>query len=467
MATQLYKQSTNTDPTKATLGEQSPAVLALQQSINKANAGVAGYKPLVEDAKYGPLTQAAFQKYGTTGTPAGGSTTGGTTGGSTDSKTTPPVDTTRYARTANPNDQAITDLTAKLGNTAGDAPDLAKITQQKRDNAQALVDSIKAEFAKTLYDQGVTNAGLNDRTRALNVTSGLAGSDFATSAAVGQEKKNATALDLIAKERDAKINEIYSNIDAQASTEYQNQRKDYIANLGNDLAARKAAREEDRNNALASIKGFASAGVDIPKLKTADPATYDFLLKQYGGSQLDLETAWNAALPDNMKVKYDQQIIQGKDGNAVVFRYGVDPRTGIVTKTNYDLGVPYATVKDVKPVEMDGQLWAISTDANGNQIAKPLNNPSALTQSIINKNNADAANNGHPSFKFSGTQRSKLISANFNDAKVNAIESDLKKYGVKAVLDGLSTPEEKTAVQDALKGSDLAQQVVELMKNGN
>lgn len=40
-------------------GQQSEGVLQLQKDLNTKNAGTAGYTPIPEDAKYGPLTQAA------------------------------------------------------------------------------------------------------------------------------------------------------------------------------------------------------------------------------------------------------------------------------------------------------------------------------------------------------------------------------------------------------------------------
>lgn len=51
--------SQNLDATKAAVGEQSPGVLALQKSLNALGAGIK------EDSQYGPLTQAAYVKYGT------------------------------------------------------------------------------------------------------------------------------------------------------------------------------------------------------------------------------------------------------------------------------------------------------------------------------------------------------------------------------------------------------------------
>jgi len=56
-----YTPNINTDPTKATYGEKSAGVSALQTQLNEKNKGVAGYVPLKVDSLYGPLTQAATQ----------------------------------------------------------------------------------------------------------------------------------------------------------------------------------------------------------------------------------------------------------------------------------------------------------------------------------------------------------------------------------------------------------------------
>jgi hypothetical protein len=53
-----YTKTTNTVPT---YGEESASTLALQQSLNAQNAGMAGWTPLAEDGKYGPLTQAGVE----------------------------------------------------------------------------------------------------------------------------------------------------------------------------------------------------------------------------------------------------------------------------------------------------------------------------------------------------------------------------------------------------------------------
>jgi len=276
---------------------------------------------------------------------------------------------------------------------------------------------------------------------------------------------------MIEQERDAKINEILAGVDQRASEEYRIQREEYNKKIEGDLDRRKQAKEEDRAKATETIKGLASNGVSIDSLKTSDPKSYEVLLSEYGGSQLDLETAWNASLPENQKIQYGQITKKGADGNAVIVRYGLNPVTGKTDTKEYNLGMKYGDFVgkgegEIK--ELDGQLWNISYDENGNRVAKPLTGVSDLTRSQINKNNADAKNTVEtktPGFKYTNTQRTKLINANFNDAKINAIEADLKEYGVKAVLDGLETEEEKNAVMETLKGSDLAEQLAEYAKS--
>src|SRR3990167_1850700 len=344
-----YLKTTN--PT-ATYGEDSPSVLELQKSLNAKGA------TLALDSKYGPLTKAAYDQYNTP---------------------TPTEDTGRYARTANKNDKSIADLSSKLSGLTGKEPSLQSITNQKRNAAQGLIDSVTAQFSKTLADQGVVNAGMNDRVRALNVSAGLGGSDFATAAAVKQEGKNQKAIEMIENERNAKINEILSGIDERASTEYQTQRQDYIRNLGNDLDRMKEARDEDRTRAKESIAGLASSGVSIEKLKTTDPTSYNTLLTEYGGSQLDLESACNAALPDDQKVKCETNIIRGKNGEAIALRYGINPRTGTIDKKEYNLGSSYDDFKGADVTETaDGIIYR----RNANGTLTPLTTKQSDTEDV-------------------------------------------------------------------------------------
>ncbi len=182
--------------------------------------------------------------------------------------------------------------------------------------------------------------------------------------------------------------------------------RDYREEQNEIYEERKQAKEEDRAKATETIKGLASNGVSIDSLKTSDPKSYEVLLSEYGGSQLDLETAWNASLPENQKIQYGQITKKGADGNAVIVRYGLNPVTGKTDTKEYNLGMKYGDFVgkgegEIK--ELDGQLWNISYDENGNRVAKPLTGVSDLTRSQINKNNADAKNTVEtktPGFKY-------------------------------------------------------------------
>lgn len=419
-----YKKTNSSTPV---FGEESPSVLKLQQDLISKGAQIKA------DAKYGPLTEAAVKQYGQTQT-------------NTEEALDLGNDKKRFKRTLNANEKAIETTERKIRKVTLEEPDLASITKEKRLGAQAIIDSITAQFQKTLADQGIENASMNDRVRALNINSGLGGSDFATGAAAGQEKKNKQALDLIEAERNAKINEILTGVDTRASEEYRKRREEYVKGLGDDLTRLKQAKDEDRTKAKETISGLAAQGVTLDKLKQVDSKSYETLLEEYGGSPLELETAWNSLLPDDKKIKYEQEVIRGSNGNAVVLRYGVNPQNNKIDRKEYDLGMDYDSFKDTKPIEADGVLYK--------------RNPDGSLTPLTTKTPSDS-----DGFKFTNTQRSKLIASNFNDKKISAIEADLKKYGVQAVLDGLSTDEEKSAIKESLKGSSLADQLAEFVKN--
>lgn len=300
-----------------------------------------------------------------------------------------PTDVGRFVRTPGTYDNAIQDTTNGLNNYFMNekAPrSYEEIRQAKKDEAQRAADLITSQFNIALSSENKAGAARNDRTRALNVGAGLGGSDFASAAADKTEKGNKEQVDLMTAEKNAKVNELLNGVDDRASEAYATERKAALENLTGRLDLQTKMRDQERAKAKESITGLAGSGVSLERLKSAEPGAYQTLLKEYGGSPVDLETAYNAALPDNMKVKYEQQIIRGENGNATVLRYGVDPRTGSVTKTMYDLGTDYNSMKDIKPIEADGRLYGQNADGT----LKPLTDISEKTLSEIRKNDASA-----------------------------------------------------------------------------
>lgn len=304
--------------------------------------------------------------------------------GTTDT-TTPPA-TGRYARTANTNDPTIDADTAALeAAQGGPAPSLAAITAEKRQNAQAGIDAVSAEFNRQFGVQNTTNQTNDARTRAMNISNGLGGSDFATTNAVNTENKGKQAVDQINAQKTAQIQSILSDVDQRSSDEYQKEKQDYITGLGNNLALVKQAKADDQAKAIDSIKGLASQGVSIDTLQKEDPTSYNTLLQEYGGSEMDLQGVWNANLPANLQTTFTDKIVQGPNGSASLLRYGLDPISGTVTTKEYPLNASYNDLQGVKPVTVNGQLFALSTDKDGNQIARPLTAPKAASGSGTGK----------------------------------------------------------------------------------
>lgn len=341
--------------TGLSIGSRGSSVSAFQKALNERNTGKKGYVPLKEDGIYGPLTDAASRFSGESSLEDDLNTG------------TQTEDTERYPRTVNKYDEDIKDVRDKLSSSV-EEPDLNAITRQKREMAQSQIDVVTAEFNRALDSQGATNKEADARTRALNISGGLGGSDFATAAAVKTENVGKEAINRINQEKTARVESILADVDQRATEEYRAQRQEYLRGLEGNLDRLKEAREEDKEKALSTIKGLAASSIPVSRIKQADPETYQTLLEEFGGSELDLEVAWNDSLPDNMKIKYDQEVIRGKNGNAVIVRFGINPQTGTLDKQEYDIGVNYSNFTGEKPIEAGGVLYTRNADGT----LKPL-----------------------------------------------------------------------------------------------
>jgi len=170
MATGSYTQTNNPN---ATYGESSQSVYALQQAINKQNAGQTGYVPIAEDYKYGDQTKGAYDALISQGyTYANGSfSKPNTTASNTSTTTTPPPDTT--TPDLNIPDTTETDLQKKqsdLDKVNSDYDAEATRVQNVISNIQngttplsageqAQVDSLKLAFQELIDQQKLTNIG--------------------------------------------------------------------------------------------------------------------------------------------------------------------------------------------------------------------------------------------------------------------------------------------------------------------
>lgn len=283
-----------------------------------------------------------------------------------------PVD--RLVRTPSTAEAAVDTSRSTLSNyySAETPKTLEQIRAEKQKTAQSSADLITNQFNQLITQDRQAGDERNAVTRAQNVTSGLSGSSFGDAAAIKTEDANKKVIQAREQERDAKVAAILAGVDESASEEYAKQRETTLENLKGDLDLRTNYLNGEKQKAVDSIKGLAGQGITIDTLKTKEPSAYDALIKQYGGSQVDLETAWNDALPDDKKVKYQDTIIEGPKGNAQILRYGVNPTTNTIDKKVYDLDTDYNQLKGTKTVTANGRIYRENADGSLTALTDPV-----------------------------------------------------------------------------------------------
>lgn len=302
-----YTQSANIDPTKATFGEKSAGVLALQRELNKKGAG------LKEDALYGPLTQAAFAKY------------------NTPKATETPIGSAFQMPTLIPDTPAPTGQYDP--NTGGykDTVDESAIRSNVLAGFQDRINAINNIYAGKLAEAKQQGVGRVGSTTAILANRGLTGSTRGGAIAEGTLTQNRQIEDAINAEQAMAINEIYGLVSQTAREEAQRRREaiesgaksyiDYIKNQG-------ATREANINKAGLA---FIMQGIDPNNLT---PEELNNIAKQTGGTSADIITAYKTLKrtqdAENLKNFPTKELSQGE----ALYQY--DPTTGKYKQTGYN-----------------------------------------------------------------------------------------------------------------------------------
>jgi hypothetical protein len=299
----------------------------------------------------------------------------------------------------NPVLRAESPLTLPGGLAVSDAPDLEKIRQDKLKAAQAQVDVISQLYDQEQRRTMEANTAQEGRTRALNISAGLAGSEFASTAAMDTEAKGKKALDALANERAAKISAILADAEDKASASYQQQRQQFLTEAGQANDYRKQQQDEARS----SVTLLAENGTDLSKLKTSEPDIFKSLMERSGfKSDLEFDSFFNNAKKANDKLTYKDYYTQGPDGKAVLNRISFDTNGVYKGETKYNLEVPYSSVANADTKEIDGVLYERQGD--GTWKAMTSQSPTAAAdlqykKLQIAKLAQDVANNGDTALK--------------------------------------------------------------------
>lgn len=286
-----------------------------------------------------PTTPTPTMSPSPTVTPTPAATVASNTGGETSEQ--------RYERVTKARQDEIDRLNGILRGPTTLEPDMDKIREDLMKNNQALIDSITSSYANTIASEREAGNARNSRTRATNVGSGLAGSDFAGKNAINVEEKNQKVIQSIEAERDAKVQSVLANVDFTAQKMFEEEQGKFRKSAEDQLAR----MSEFKDQALADVASFAGAGISSTSLKEQSPETWQNLLKQTGYSEQALSAMFAASKPQ------DTKIFQEKVGNSVVLGYR-DPQTGKVTTEKIELADGFSDFKiiDDQPyfVDMEG-----------------------------------------------------------------------------------------------------------------
>lgn len=319
-----------------TLGSSGNAVSALQTQLNTANAGQAGYTPLVVDGKYGPLTQAAS----TYKAPA-----------------TDPTIGTVYQLPSAQTDPAITGAESDIDNynktlaDGGSPVNESQIRSQTLAQFQAEIDATNALYADKLKEAQVQGAGRIGSNTAIQARRGEIGSDFGAAATDTINQGNADVYSGINDEKNAAVQAILGQADKAATDAIAAKTKA----IGDGLDAH-LKYLSDSNTRKTSNASAAATFIYNQKLSPTDltPEQLAQTAAGYGVSPDDIKTAYiavkqtgaaaavtkaeadakakNAALPASAQ-EYEYAKSQGYKGSYTQYQNEDANRKALATKT--------------------------------------------------------------------------------------------------------------------------------------
>lgn len=320
----LYTSSTNTDPTKAVYGEKSAGVLALQKALNAKGAG------LKEDALYGPLTQAAFNKYNApTPSPYVNDT----------SKT---IGSTFKIPTLQGETQAekdYADMQARLSR-GEDIVDTSAIRSKTLADFQDRIDAISQVYAGKLAEAKQQGVGRVGSTTAILANRGLTGSPRGGTIAEGTLTQNRQIEDAINAEKSLAIASIFRDIDTTVQEEATRIREAMQAGAKNYIEFIKGQDTRKQTNISNVASALLSQGIDP---STMTPQELNDVANKLGATSGDIITAYKKLKleenANNLKNFPTKELSQGE----ALYQYnpvtgytqvGFNPKTATPTSTN-------------------------------------------------------------------------------------------------------------------------------------
>lgn len=161
----------------------------------------------------------------------------------------------------------------------------AELVEERRKQAQAQIDAINKGFDNIIAGEREAGAVRDARTRAINLASGLGGSDFASANAEETSKKTRDIIAGKENERALAIASVFDKVDQRAREDAVTASAKYKADAETSLKSLK----ERQKSAKEDIATLGKQGMTIEKLKEKDPELLKALLEQSGYSELGLK----------------------------------------------------------------------------------------------------------------------------------------------------------------------------------
>lgn len=207
--------------------------------------------------------------------------------------------------------------------------DEAAIREQTRKNMQSQIDATNAYYADLIGREQQAGEERNAKVQALNVNSGLSGSNFATSADLKQKSLNQQAVKGIEAERNMQIQGVLGKIDEIARGEIQAKKAEALGNAEAYTKYLADAKAETVNQ----LKQMAGANID---LTTIPEAQRKYLLNRAYGDEAMGEVIYNSLKPKATQIDYKFEKLADGEG----LFYGVDPSTGQLKQQRVSVDVP-------------------------------------------------------------------------------------------------------------------------------
>lgn len=186
-------------------------------------------------------------------------------------------------------------------------PDEASIREQEFQRQQARIAAINSVYDEELNRAREVGRGRLGETRAMGAAMGVLGSSFGAAQKNQTEDANTAVERGINVERQAKIADVFNQIDQNTMARVQSDRARADKNSEAYIGFLKDSQEQARS----SIKELAAGGVDFNTLSQEQKKK---LVDSTGYDELTLESVYNASKKAD-RVKYDYQ--QLKDGSLI------------------------------------------------------------------------------------------------------------------------------------------------------